>query len=207
MKPVSDFFSRIQSFVMNCPEPTLQQAVIDTCIEFAEDTRAIREMLSPMYTEPGVPGYPLDDLNQARVGHVLQVHVDGARINGELREVVEMARQGKGRPTKFYTRRMDGELLLYFDVVPDDVYRLDVLVSSVPDRNASQVDDEYVERFMQPIVVGAIGMLKLQSGMSWTDPATGTAAREQFLQGVTKFKVQSNQGQVQSSMRVKPRKF
>jgi hypothetical protein len=205
VKPLSDFLTRIQAHVINCPEPTIAQATLDTCIEFAEESLAMREALEPFYTELAVSDYTVAVPSQTRVGLFKKIWIDNMEGTLLPTEMAGLRQSDPARPHTAYTRKSNGQFLLTFTAPPDGVYEVRLEAALVPTRTASQVDDDYLELWVDGIVAGAVSRLKMMPGTPWTDPAMADTHRAKFLTEMGKAERRANFGRIAGSLKVTQR--
>lgn len=202
MKPLSEFLTRIQTHVMNCPEPTILQATLDTCIAFAEETEVLRESLDPITTVREQADYEITVPSQTRIGRFTQIYIDGLQGTLLPREMASALRRGPARPTKAFTRRSSGQFFLTMDPTPDDAYEVILEAILVPLRNATQVDDDFLELWMDGIVNGTVARLKLQKGNAWTDEMGAGMHEAVYRTEVGRAEREAKLGRVAGSLKV-----
>jgi hypothetical protein len=80
MTAVSAFIPRIAYRVDGCPEPTIQEAVLDSCIEFCERSQILRQTLDGVTAVANVSEIELDLASGTKAVQVMKVWVDGSEI-------------------------------------------------------------------------------------------------------------------------------
>lgn len=207
MKPLSAFYSRIQPFLVGCPEPTIDQALVDAAIRFCEDSKAIHERGEPFLAQAGVSGYEIEAPTQQRVTSIRDVFVNGKRVNPIVGEVVPPASSNTAKPTHYYGSRVGGEFLLQLYPTPDAAYEVVVDAAFAPVRNATQLDDDLLDLWVEAMVVGVIAKCAVLPNQPFTDIAAASAAGISFTGLAAKARREAGRTRVEGSDSIRPRPF
>lgn len=205
MKPVSDFFSRITPLVLGCPEPTLQQAVVDASIAFCSDSLVLREHLDVFQTVAGLGEYDLDAPSQQDVARVLNVAVDGRAVQLVPTERASFPLATTGKPTAAFTRRIGSEFLLHLHATPDAVYPVSVEVATKPKRGATQLEDDLYDLWIEAVVAGALARICAIPGQPYTDPVVSANNSVAFRAHTNRARIEGAYGRVRGQIRVTAR--
>lgn len=209
MKPLSAFYPRILPYLPGCPEPIVDQVLVNAAIEFAENSLTIRQNLDTFNTVIGISQYDLDPpTSNHDINRVMSVAVNGKELAPGMAEVIRNDLQtATATPRGFYTDRTDNTFTLRLSPPPDKVLPVVVAVTLRPARNATQLDDDMYNIWIDPIVAGAIAR-----AMEIPDqPYTNFARAQELMMTSAKLtntsRIESNYGLVRGSMRVRSRPF
>lgn len=209
MKPLSAFYPRILPYLPNCSEPMVDQVLINSAIEFAENSLTIRQNLDPFYTVVGKVDYDLDPPTKYHdINRVMGVNVNGKELTAGLAEVIRNdLPTANAIPRGFYTDRTDNVFTLRLTPPPDKAYPVIVAVTLRPARSTTMLDDDMYNIWIDPIVSGAIAR-----AMQIPDqPFTNLARAKELLDAASRMtvtsRIESNFGLTRGSMRVRPRPF
>lgn len=206
MISIDKFFSRVLPYVQGCPEPTASQAILDAAIDFCDSTNVMRQSLDTFYTSVDLNDYDIDPPHkQMRVSKVLAVRLDGDCINGIFEEDSYKLSTREGKPTAFYTRRVDEVLSLRFNVLPDARYAVEISAAFAPTRSATVVETDLFDYWGDAIAMEAISRLTGMPETLFSNPALsvemGNRARAQRHEA----RIESFQGKARGGSRVKYR--
>jgi len=213
MKPVSAFFSRVIPYVIGCPEPLAQQAIVDSAIQFCDDSMVLRETLDSQTTINGQSTYELDAPSQQQITRILGVWADGVQLKSAAQETaVSMAHVSTdllstGWPAHFYTTRTGSELLLNLWPTPNTPISLDVEVVTRPVRDATDLENDLYDFWMNAIVAGALGRLMAIPNQPFTNIELSMTYLAKASREASKARVDGNIGRVVSTQYITPRPF
>ena len=209
MKPLSAFYPRILPYLPQCPEPIVDQVLVNSAIEFAENSLTLRQNLDPFRTVVGKVDYDLDPPStQHDINRVMGVTLDGRELRPGLFEAIRNDMPtATAIPRGFYTDRTDNVFTLRLTPPPDKAYTVLVSVTLRPSRSATQLDDDMYNIWIDPIVSGAIAR-----AMQIPDqPFTNFARAQELLASAAKqtnsSRVEGQYGLIRGSMRVRTRSF
>ncbi len=208
MKPISDFYSRIQPFVIGCPEPAIAQALVDAAIAFCEDTEVLRVRLDSFQTAKGESQYRLDPPDaQHRVNWLHAVRIAGERhvIDIVSREETPADDALAGKPMQAYSSYDGAQFVVNLFPAPDSTYDLVPEVSLRPKRGATMLADELFEKWVDAVVAGTLSRLLAIPNQPYTDPARALEAGTVFVALAQKARREARTGPGKSSMRVRQR--
>jgi hypothetical protein len=197
MAALAAFYSRIQPLIPNCPAPLLDQALVDSCVEFCEQGSAVHRELEVVQTTIGESRVELDLPAQS-----LLVRITALKING--RETVakpyfEMDEDVQGLP-RMFSNTPEGDLMLY--PVPDAVYPVKAMALLKPVRNATAVDDILFQDWAEFIVSGAMYRLLMMPGVAWSNPTAGKMYFDNFRMGINRAEIEFTRQRNTNEMRV-----
>jgi len=210
MALLSSFTPRIAYRVDGCPDITIEQAVLDSCIDFCERTHIIRQTLDPVTTVVGVKEVELDLPPGTRLANIIKVWVDDREIEATSEEEVgtPLAHvdsvpgvESTNSVPAWYIESTPGSIRLFPG--PDKAYTVTVRAALKPSRAATSVDDILFENWMNAIVEGALARLYLMPEV-WANPGLAAASAKAFLAFASSASAESRQGRGRGEMRIRP---
>lgn len=209
MKLLSAFYPRILPYLPGCPEPLVDQVLLNSAIEFCEASLTLRQNLDTFKTSVGKVDYDLDPpSSQHDINRVMGVTVNGRELNAGMAEVIRNdLSTANATPRGFYTDRTDSTFTLRLAPPPDGSYPVIVAVTLRPARNATQLDDDLFNIWIDPVVSGAIGRAMQIPNQPFTDYARADQLLAEAARLTNSSRIESNYGLVRGSMRVRPRSF
>lgn len=208
MVPISALYSRLLIQVPGCPEPTAEQALLDTAIEFCEKTLVLRQELDVIVTRDGLGQFDLDPpTDQHAIARVVSVTFDGRPLKGAFPDDTYALDTNTGNPRIYYTRRTDNEFTLNLYPVPDSRKRVITTVALRPTRNATEIDDDLYNYHADALVHGAVSRLTVIPNQPFTDLAYASASLAMFRDDMARAKIDGYQGRTVGTSRVKMNPF
>ncbi|MFM7012547.1 MAG: hypothetical protein ACKO0Z_24990, partial [Betaproteobacteria bacterium] len=111
------------------------------------------------------------------------------------------------KPRGFYTDRTDNTFTLMLSPPPDGVYSVVVAVSLRPTRNATMLDDDLYNIWIDPIVSGAIARAMQIPDQPFTNFAQAQYLLDSAAKQTNSSRIEGNYGLIRGSMRVRTRPF
>ena len=206
MISIDKFYSRVMPYVQGCPEPTASQAILDAAIEFCDRTNVMRQTLDSFFTSKDVNDYDLDlPSRQLRVSKVLAVCLDDKKLSGVFEDDSYRLSSREGKPSAYYTRRVDEALSLRFNVLPDDRYTVEVSAALSPTRSATSVETDLYDYWGDAIVMQAISKLASMPMTVFFNPALSVEMANKAREQRHTARIESQQGKVRGGTRVRLR--
>jgi len=209
MKPLSAFYPRILPYLPGCPEPLVDQVLLNSAIEFCEASLTLRQNLDSFRTVVGKVEYDLDPPTKNHdINRVMGVTLDGRELRPGLFEAIRNDMPtANAIPRGFYTDRTDNTFTLRLSPPPDKVYPVTVSVTLRPARNAVLLDDDLYNIWIDPIVSGAIARAMQIPDQPFTNPGCAQELLMSASQQTVNSRIEGNFGLVRGSLRVRPRSF
>ena len=209
MKPLSAFYPRILPYLPGCPEPMVDQVLLNSAIEFCEMSMTLRQNLDSFRTVVGKVEYDLDPPTKNHdINRVMGVTVDGRELSPGLFEAIRNdLPTAVAIPRGFYTDRTDNTFTLRLSPPPDKVYPVTVSVTLRPSRTAVLLDDDLYNIWVDPIVSGAIARAMQIPDQPFTDLARAQELLMSAAKQTNSSRIEGNYGLVRGSMRVRARSF
>lgn len=206
MISIDKFYSRVMPYVQGCPEPTASQAILDAAIEFCDSTNVMRQTLDTFFTSKDVNNYDIDMPNrQLRVSKILAVCLDDEKLSGVFEQDSYYLPNREGKPTAYYTRRVDEALSLRFNVFPDDRYSVEISAALAPTRSATSIETDLYDYWGDAIVMEAIAKLASMPQTVFFNPALAVEMASKAREQRHVARIESHQGKVRGGTRVRLR--
>lgn len=209
MKPLSAFYPRILPYLPGCPEPLVDQVLVNSAIEFAENSLTLRQNLDPFNTIVGIVQYDLDPpTTNHDINRVMGVTLGGRELHPGMAEAIRGdLPTANATPRGFYTDRTDNTFTLMLSPPPDAVTSVVVNVTLRPARGATMLDDDLYNIWIDPIVSGAIARAMQIPDQPFTDYARANELLMSAAKQTNSSRIEGNYGLVRGSMRVRYRPF
>lgn len=209
MKALSAFYPRILPYLPGCPEPLAAQVLINSAINFCENSLTLRQNLTTFSTVIEQVQYALEPPTvHHEISRVMGVTLDGKELTAGLTEALRGDMPtAKAKPRGFYTDRTDSNLTLMLSPPPDQVYSVVVNVVLRPTRAATMLDDDLYNTWIDPIVSDAIARAMQIPGQSFSNPAQAAALLSEAARLTLHARIEGNYGSVRGSMRIRYRPF
>jgi hypothetical protein len=208
MKHLREFLPRLMVYTPACSEPLAEQALLDSAIEFCEKTLVIRKYLEYIPVMPGVNEYEVDlPSKQYDLSRVVSAALDSEAIGLTMADNRVFVTAHSGKPQSVTVMERECAVSLVFDKIPDDCYRLDLDVALKPARNATQLDDDLYDRWMDAVVAGALARLYMVPGQPFSDASAGIYQTGRAARLAVNAKIEGSYGRVRGTMAVKFRPF
>lgn len=207
MQPLSAFYSRIQPFVQGCPEPALNQALVDAAIAFCEDSMVLRTRLDAFYSTKGFGQCELDTGDdQQQIARLLTLTADSQPVVLLARDDCPVT-SGMGRPRFAYTSRDSGAFILNLAPLPDARYEMRAEAVLRPTRSATTLDTDLFDIYIDAIVAGTLARLFGTPGQPYSDAMAAGEAGNIFGRMSSVARREAGIGQVRTTRAVRPRPF
>jgi hypothetical protein len=209
MKPLSAFYPRILPYLPGCPEPLVDQVLLNSAIEFCEASLTLRQNLDVFRTVVGKVEYDLDPPTKNHdINRVMGVTLNGKELRPGMFEAIRNdLPTAAAIPRGFYTDRTDNTFTLRLSPPPDKVYPVTVAVTLRPARTAVLLDDDLYNIWIDPVVSGAIARAMQIPNQQFTDYARADQLLAEAARLTNSSRIEGNYGLVRGSMRVRARPF
>lgn len=216
MKSLDTFLSRLIPGVLGCPDPLARQALVDSAIEFCEETGVALQISAPQATVAGQGTYTLVAPTDQAVAMTKRVWygttslapIATTNVDAVLAYVAAAGGQTptQGTPTVFY-EVSPGVIGVY--PVPDTSASnmISAQFTAKPTREATSLEDVLFNDWAEAIVAGARKRLHAIPAQPFTDDVKVVECERQFRYYVNRAKGLSTRGRVQGSLSVKHNEF
>lgn len=211
----SDLYSRILPFVPGCPEPMVDQAVIDSAVELAEFSQAIYEASPTIRLVEGRSTYSIFDGTGLDLDLVRFVLGPGNReltplsSPGQLQDVLPNWQGDSSNEPTHYSAWSTPELLTVYPTPSQIAAGASLRVHGTwkPSLAATSFPDSFGRSYYQTIVEGAKSRLMMMPDRKWSNPQLAAVSEKKFRDGMVDAKNEALHGKVGGSVRVRPVRF
>lgn len=208
----ADLYSRILPHVPNCPTPAVDQAVMDTAIEFADKTQIEFDIEAPIVLVNDQAEYSIVEAVGLRVSLVRHVYAPLWELDpvtpSQLQDRLRDWQSATSSDPVAYKAWPDPNVLTVYPT-PRNVtgQTLRVIASWKPARNAAAFADRLGEDYMDPLVAGALARLMRMPDQKWTNFQLAGLHQTTFNDGVVEARADAIHAKAAGSLRVRPRQF
>lgn len=202
-----DFLPDVLPFVSNAPEFAAINAIRDATIDFCQKTWYWQVDLPALDLEAGKSVYTLTPSPDTRlVGIAMVYYKDILLIPKGQDELARLYRDTnwktlEGEP-RYYTQRSRSDITLVPKPTKADPASLFARVALAPTREATEVEAEIYELFLEPIAHGARAILYNTPGQPYFDRVSARESDAEFRRGISEAKIAINKGMTRTSNRV-----
>jgi len=213
---LTSFASRVTPHVLGCPDPAVEEAIRDSCIEFCERSLYIQDTLDPVDTVAGQIDYDLEPPSDTLVAKIMRAWYKDVRLGAFSTDV--LTSPDIYSPTYAGFSGESGEPATLFQkdeatftVLPapslSETAVLTVRVALKPTRTCSYVNDTLYNTWADTVACGARARLMAMPNQSWSNIQLSLHYRTLFEQGVNRARRIAEHGMVRSPMAVESRPF
>lgn len=208
----SALYSRILPYVAGCPEPTVDQAVIDAATEFAEKTQILFKAEAPIPLVDGRSTYYIHPEFAVEPDLITSVFCADRELDlvtpTSLHDRVpgwETAESSE--PTHYSTFGEPGSITVYPRPRNTSGQKLRVFASWVPSFGTTSLPDELVRGYSRDIVEGAKARLMLIPDRKWTNLQMAGICQGKFDGGIAEARIKAIHGKAAGTIVARPRQF
>lgn len=188
MTPYTAFFTNIYTRAPEAPDPAVLSAVRDTCIDFCKQTNVWQIDLDPIDIVGGEPSYDLFTPPQTNVTQVLGLTFERRDLHPTSETVLRMRERNWteicGEPRNFMRRPGDDLVRLFPKPHCNKPGALNGTISVQPTRASTFVIDDVYQRYLEPIVNGALASLYMHVGTAYSNPHMAGALTQIYQDAV-----------------------
>lgn len=209
---IAQFRPRVAARIHGVADPLIDQAVVDTLVDFCERSLVWKVTLDPMRTAIGVKEYDLDPPKDTKVVKIMRSWLDSSELTPVGEEAVASPfgfvktitglDNPTGRPQTFLQPEPG---LIGVQPVPDAVYTLTLRVALAPTRSTDCVDDFLFEDWVDVITNGSLA--RLYGMPEFLNPVLAGSHMALFERGLNAASIQATRGRTVAEMRVVPRRI
>lgn len=212
MQALDVFLSRLLPQVPGCPDILAKQSLLDSAIEFCEETSIIQSTSNPQTVTAGTATYSLTLPTQQAVSTTLKVWHNTTLLYPATPEQVTdilayVAAAGsdtapRGTPEAYY-EFTPGVIGLYPVPKTTATLAFSARIATKPTRSASTLEDVLYNDWVEAIVGGAIGRICATPGQAFSDAGRSAAGYAKFWLDVAKATNIALRGRVRTSIAVR----
>jgi hypothetical protein len=210
--PLEQFLPEVVQFVPDVPEFVALHAIRNSAIEFCEKTRYIQYDLEPIVLETGKAQYTVPVPPDSKLVDIVEAYCDRVllipRSSEELARIYRYTdwRTVKGSPT-YITRLTNPEIQVVPYLDPANGQVLNLRVAVAPTRDATEIDQEVYEQFLEYIAFGARARLYGTPKQPYYDKRSSFEYMQMFRAGINEARSRVNKGLTRTSNRVEYQRF
>ena len=170
--------SLVRTDVPGCPEPLIDDAIIQACRQFAEDSGLLRDTVS-VTTVAGTQGYALTLATTTWTNEIFGIYAvrNDSRILRPLAEDPSLRLTRLGNP--FYYTYLSNQLQVYPTPDVADTYFVEAMVRPTYTAGASEVDDRFAP-YIDLLSHWAKFRLHSMAAQAWTDPQAAVYNKQRY---------------------------
>ena len=162
----ADFHPRVMPYVMGCPFPTVDQALIDSARDFCAKTHCwVFTSTSNVYPFDSRAEFDID--TETEVVKVMSLAVNGQVY--DIKATTALRDDWRTNPPDDCTLYHDNRSEFLIFPVPASTDAVDMKMSLKPTYAATGVDDEVFSLYAEGIAAGARARLQRMPRQPWTD--------------------------------------
>lgn len=166
MKSWEDFHPRVMPYVIGCPVPMVNQALVDASREFCRTTHAWQETeVFPAFT--GFDAFDFDKPFGSDVVRVIRASVDGRPLKIQHVGMIPRFDNEIGERGATLYRINDEQYRIL--PLPQAGQQVSITLSLSPTESGAGIGDEVFNRFAATIAAGARAILQRLPRRDWTD--------------------------------------
>lgn len=184
---------KVQPHVIGCPLPMIDDAILQTVIEFCNRSRAYRFTPAQITVVASTANYAVSDLpTNMAIAWLLAAELDEVPISTpDPGSVPVLWETEEGSPSAV-VRYSDTQVGLR--KVPDEAGTLDLRLALRPSQSATAYPDEFHSLYQDQIAAGVLAKLYAQPRKEWSTPDLVNDCRNQFEQAIYAAEYRADRG-------------
>ena len=209
---LSTFYSRVAPHVQGCPDPIIEEAVRDACIELADQSLLWQELLDTPVVTAGESDVELEVPANSAITRIMHVWWGGHRLVPSTPDEQSVPDVYTERIGTYRARRATpgqylvmGPTLLAVHPVSSktEAAKLVVVAALKPTRTTTVVPDVFYNDHAETIAAGAIARLTAVPGTAFTNPEVALFRAQQFGSAIAAERININRGSGRASLTVR----
>jgi len=196
---LTDLYPLMEPELPSCPEPLILQALRKKTRQFCQDTDTWREQLQDIALVAGQRDYVLNSSFDAEIRKIVEVRIrqspaadyDGILVDHGRYVFHGELSQRSGVNLSPNTLTFDATFIPSYNVVGG----LMVKVSLAPFLMAGQIDQDFLQKWCEAIIGGAMFYLMTMKGKKWTDPQKAGLYLVDYNKGISRARRENVVGQ------------
>ncbi len=209
----SKLYSRILPHVQGCPEPLVDQAVIDTAIDFAQRTQIVFTTSRPVPLIDGKSTYYVYGDYGLEADLITGVFIGSRELTlasspAALHDLMPgWATAEASEPTVYSCFGEEGSITVYPKPLNSNGAAMQIIATWAPGMDATTIPDELGRGYFAELVEGAKAKLLSMADRKWSNPAQAGLAAQKYESGVVDARIRAIHGKAAGSVVVRPRQF
>lgn len=191
---------KVQPHVLGCPLPMIDDAILQTVIEFCNRSRAYRFTPAQIAVVASTADYTVSDLPaNTAIAWLLQAELDEVPIDTpDPGSIPVLWETEEGSPTAAV---VVSDTQVGLRVVPDEAGTLDLRLALRPSASATTYPDEFHNLYQDQIAAGVLAKLYAQPRKDWSTPELVNDCREQFERAIYAAEHRADRGSASAPAR------
>lgn len=198
---VSAFVPDIAYRVDGCPDPTIERAVLDACIEFCELTGVLKRTLDPDVVGAGTTEYELSLPSTEQLTSIISIACGSSVLLpvAEAHADYDMLFGASQGAPRAFIETSPGVIRFY--PTPSDNYTVVARVCVKPKRTATLVDSVLFSDWKEAIIDGALSRLYAMPER-WADGSRAAFHLKRFFSFASDARIEAAKGNTRAQRRV-----
>jgi hypothetical protein len=214
MQSLDVFLPRVLLKANGCSDPLARQAVLDSCIEFCEESHIVQFTSAPQPVVEGLMTYELDTPADQEVSATLRVWYGTRQLSPATPDQIDTIlayvdtaggqTPPKGEPSVFF-ESSPGVIAIYPAPNQTAPSMFSARVASRPARIATTVEDILYKDWVEAIVAGALARICSVPNQFFSSDAVAARGAAEFRYGVNRASSIRRRGRVEASLSIRVR--
>ena len=206
------FLPRLLPSAPGCPDPMARQALLDSAIEFCEETNLVRVTTDPQYTT-GAAVYEVDVPPSQKVALTQRAWYGKRELMPAMSSMVSnvdaytLVTADPHQVPHSFLESAPGEITLFPAPGALATELLTFRAVTKPSRTATQVADVLFEDWAEAIVAGALKRLHSIPDTAFFSDSHAARRAAEFQLGINRARAEAQRGRVRGSITTAPRSF
>ncbi len=208
----SDLIRFIAPELPGCPDVLINQALVQSAIEFCTETLAWQEIQDPLIVIDKQNLLDVEVPRDARIVTVRDIWASNRKLRPvtmpQLFELMPNWQTATGSEPTYYNASVDWQSIRIFPI-PMEANRakLTMRVAYAPTLTATTLPDEICTKYLDGLLGGTKARLMVMPGKTWTNAQMAAVYRAQLNDQMLKAKIDDLHDRVQGSLSVRPHPF
>jgi hypothetical protein len=191
---------KVQPHVMGCPLPMIDDAILQTVIEFCNRSRAYRFTPGQITVVASTADYTVSDLPATTaIAWLLAAELDEVPIDTpDSGSIPVLWETETGSPSAVV---VVSDTQVGLRTVPDAAGTLDLRLALRPSQSATTYPDEFHNLYQDQIAAGVLAKLYAQPRKDWSTPDLVKDCRDQFERAIYAAEYRADRGSANAPAR------
>ncbi len=191
---------KVQPHVLGCPQVMIDDAILQTVIEFCNRSRAYRFTPAQITVVAGTANYAVSDLpTNTAIAWLLAAELDEVPIDTpDSGSIPVLWETEEGSPSAAV---VVSDTQVGLRKVPDEAGTLDMRLALRPSQSATAYPDEFHNLYQDQIAAGVLAKLYAQPRKEWSTPELVEDCRSQFEGAIYTAEYRADRGSASAPAR------
>lgn len=203
--PISNLYTEVRQHANQCPDVTINTAVVKCLREFCRQSWYLQELLPPIDIVANQATYTLVPSTGFDI-----INVDTMKVSGypyvavSLQDIDDMPDNTAYMGYSFEPTNL---LTLYPTPTSAMAAALSVRITEMPQETATTIPDTIYNYYKTDLVSGALAYILSMQKESWSNPSLAAAKEVEFRRGIYNAKMRRSRGFISRPASMRPRPF